>query len=206
MAKLDVYNLSREKVGTVDLDENVFGVEVREHLYYEVVRMQMATKRQGSANTKTRAEVSYSTAKMFKQKGTGRARRGSRKAATLRGGGTVFGPRPRSYAYKVPKSMRRAALCSALSGRLKESQLIIVDDFELAEIRTKGLLEVLKRFDLTNALLVDDKGNEKLRKSARNLDKFKFVSTEGINVYDVLKYDALIVSKSSVEQIQGALQ
>ena len=206
MAQLDVYNLSREKVGTIDLDDTVFGVEVREHLYYEVVRMQQATKRQGSACTKTRAEVAYSTAKLFKQKGTGRARRGSRKAATLRGGGTVFGPRPRDYSYRVPKSMRKAALRSALSGRMMESKVVVVEDFELAEIKTKGLLAVLNRFELNNALIVDDRANENLKKSAKNLKKFKFLATEGLNVYDLLKFDVLVVTKSSVAQIEGALK
>jgi large subunit ribosomal protein L4 len=206
MAQLDVYNLSREKVGTIDLDDTVFGVEVREHLYYEVVRMQQATKRQGSACTKTRAEVAYSTAKLFKQKGTGRARRGSRKAATLRGGGTVFGPRPRDYSYRVPRSMRKAALRSALSGRMMESKVVVVEDFELAEIKTKGLLAVLNRFELNNALIVDDRANENLKKSAKNLKKFKFLATEGLNVYDLLKFDVLVVTKSSVAQIEGALK
>jgi large subunit ribosomal protein L4 len=206
MAQLDIYNLSREKVGTIDLDDTVFGVEVREHLYYEVVRMQQATKRQGSACTKTRAEVAYSTAKLFKQKGTGRARRGSRKAATLRGGGTVFGPRPRDYSYRVPRSMRKAALRSALSGRMMESKVVVVEDFELAEIKTKGLLAVLNRFELNNALIVDDRANENLKKSAKNLKKFKFLATEGLNVYDLLKFDVLVVTKSSVAQIEGALK
>jgi large subunit ribosomal protein L4 len=206
MAQLDVYNLSREKVGTIDVDDSVFGVEVREHLYYEVVRMQQASKRQGSACTKTRAEVAYSTAKLFKQKGTGRARRGSRKAATLRGGGTVFGPRPRDYSYRVPRSMRKAALRSALSGRMQESKVVVVEDFELAEIKTKGLLAVLNRFELSNALIVDDRTNENLKKSAKNLKKFKFLSTEGLNVYDLLKFDVLVVTKSSVAQIEGALK
>ena len=206
MAQLDVYNLSREKVGTINVDDSVFGVEVREHLYYEVVRMQQASKRQGSACTKTRAEVAYSTAKLFKQKGTGRARRGSRKAATLRGGGTVFGPRPRDYSYRVPRSMRKAALRSALSGRMQESRVVVVEDFELAEIKTKGLLAVLNRFELSNALIVDDRSNENLKKSAKNLKKFKFLATEGLNVYDLLKFDVLVVTKSSVAQIEGALK
>jgi len=206
MAQLDVYNLSKEKVGTIDLDDQVFGVEVREHLYYEIVRMQQATKRQGSACTKTRAEVAYSTAKLFKQKGTGRARRGSRKAATLRGGGTVFGPRPRDYSYRVPRTMRKAALRSALSGRLQEAQIFVVEDFQLEEIKTKGLLAVLNRFELNNALLVDDSSNVNLKKSARNLKKFKFIATEGLNVYDLLKFDALVVTRSSVEKIEGALK
>jgi len=206
MAQLDVYNLSKEKVGTIDLDDQVFGVEVREHLYYEIVRMQQATKRQGSACTKTRAEVAYSTAKLFKQKGTGRARRGSRKAATLRGGGTVFGPRPRDYSYRVPRTMRKAALRSALSGRLQEAQIFVVEDFQLEEIKTKGLLAVLNRSELNNALLVDDSSNVNLKKSARNLKKFKFIATEGLNVYDLLKFDALVVTRSSVEKIEGALK
>jgi large subunit ribosomal protein L4 len=206
MAQLDIYNLKREKVGKVDLDDSVFSVEVREHLYYEVVRMQQANKRQGTACTKTRGELAYSTAKMFKQKGTGNARRGSRRAAGLRGGGTVFGPRPRDFGYRVPRTMRKAALRSALSGRIAEQRVFVLEDFELPEIKTKGLIEVLRRFELKNALIVDSNTNEVLKKSAKNLKNVKFLATDGLNVYDVLKYDTLIVTKTSVEAIEGALK
>jgi large subunit ribosomal protein L4 len=205
MAQIDVYNLDREKVEKIELNDGVFNVPVREHLYYEVVKSQMASKRAGTACTKERGEVAYVSKKMFKQKGTGNARRGSRRAAGLRGGGIAFGPRPRSYAYRVPRSMRRAALCSALSGRFQEDRVIVLDNFDLPEIRTKGLLKVLERFELTNALIVDVSDNEALKKSARNLQKFKFLATEGVNVYDVLRFDAIVMTKASVEAIQGAL-
>ena len=206
MATTDVYNLKREKVGEVDLDDAIFSVEVREHLFYEVVKSQQASKRAGTAKTKTRSEKAYSTAKMFKQKGTGRARRGSRRSPGLRGGGVVFGPQPRDYSYRVPRSMRRAALCSALSTRLAEKRLIIVEDFELPEIKTKALLEVLKRFELESALIVDGSDNIHLKKSARNLPKFKYLASGGVNVLDVLRYDHIILSRASVEAIEGALK
>jgi large subunit ribosomal protein L4 len=143
---------------------------------------------------------------MFKQKGTGNARRGSRRAAGLRGGGTVFGPRPRDFGYRVPRTMRKAALRSALSGRIAEQRVFVLEDFELPEIKTKGLIEVLRRFELKNALIVDSNTNEVLKKSAKNLKNVKFLATDGLNVYDVLKYDTLIVTKTSVEAIEGALK
>jgi large subunit ribosomal protein L4 len=206
VATIDVYNLKREKVGQLALDDTVFGVEVREHLYYEVAKAAQARSRAGTASTKTRGEIAYSTAKMFKQKGTGNARRGSRRAPGLRGGGIVFGPRPRDYGYRVPRKMRRAALCSALSGRIAEQRFIVVEDFELTEAKTKGLIEILKRFEVENALIVDASENKTLKLSARNLQKFKYLATSGVNVMDVLRYDNIIMTKSSVEEIEGALK
>jgi large subunit ribosomal protein L4 len=206
MAKISVYNLKNEKVRDIELDDSVFGVPVREHLYYEVVKMRQANKRSGNAHTKTRGEVAFSTAKLFRQKGTGNARRGSKRAPILKGGGTTFGPRKRSYAYRVPRSMRLAALKSALSGRLQEKRFFVVDNFELSEIKTKGVLEVFKRFEVDNALVIDGAGNENLKKSTRNLPSFKFLATEGINVYDILHYDNFVVTEESVRAIEGALK
>lgn len=206
MPQVAVYNLNRDKVGSVDLDPEIFGVEVREHLYYEVVRMQLANRRAGTAATKGRADVAYSTAKLYKQKGTGRARKGSRKSPTLRGGGTIHGPQPRSYTYRVPRSMRRAAIRSALSGRVAEQRLVVIDDFALPGIKTRALEKILGRFQLDNGLLVDVQDNGALRLSARNLTKFKFLAPEGLNVYDVLRFDNLVMSRAAVDLVQGALK
>jgi large subunit ribosomal protein L4 len=205
MPSIDVYNLNRDKVGQIDLDDLVFGAEVKEYLFWEVVRNQLANRRCGTAKVKERGEVRGSTRKMFRQKGTGRARQGNRTVNTHRGGGVVFGPRPRDFGYKVPKKVRRAALRSALSRRLQEQRLIVLEDFSLAEIKTKKLTEVLKRFELDSALLVDER-NENLNKSARNLKSFKFLPVEGLNVYDVLRYDNLILTAPSVKVIEGALR
>jgi large subunit ribosomal protein L4 len=206
MPRIDVYDLQRSKVGEIDLDDSVFGVEVREHLYYEVVKMQLANRRAGTACTKGRAEVAFSTRKLFRQKGTGRARRGSRKSPVLRGGGVVFGPKPRDYSYRVPRTMRKAALRSALSGRLGENRLFVVEDFSLPEVKTRSLVRILERFGLKSAVLVDFKDNDRLRLSARNLPKFRFLAADGVNVYDILRHENIIVSKGAVRAIEGALK
>lgn len=205
MPVIEVYNLKREKVGELGLDDGVFAAEVKEYLFWEVVRSQMASRRRGTAKTKGRSEVAGSTKKLYRQKGTGRARQGSQNSPLHPGGGVVFGPRPRSYAYQVPKKVRRAAMRSALTKRLQEQRLFVLDAFQLEEIKTKGLVEVLRRFDLQSALIVDER-NEKLDKSARNLPKFKYLPVEGLNVYDVLKYDNLILTAPSVKVIEGTLR
>ncbi|GMV39255.1 MAG: 50S ribosomal protein L4 [Myxococcales bacterium] len=206
MPQIDVYNLARQKVGEMVLDDAVFAAPVKEHLYWEVVRMQLANRRSGTANTKTRSEVKFSTRKLFKQKGTGRARRGSRRAPTLKGGGTILGPKPRDFSYTVPKKVRKAALRSALTGRLVERRLVVVDRFELPEIKTKALVKVLSGFDLTKTLVVDGGTNRNLKLSARNLRDVKFLAPEGLNVYDVLRFDAIVLSQDSIRAIEGALK
>ena len=206
MPQIDVYNLARQKVGEMVLDDAVFAAPVKEHLYWEVVRMQLANRRSGTANTKTRAEVKFSSRKLFKQKGTGRARRGSRKSPTLKGGGTILGPRPRDFSYTVPKKVKKAALRSALTGRLAESRLLVLDRLELPEIKTKALAGVLKGFDLSKTLVVDAGTNRNLKLSARNMKDVKFLAPEGLNVYDVLRFDAIVLSQESVRAIEGALK
>ncbi len=205
MPVIEVYNLNHEKVGELTLDDAVFGAEVKEHLFWEVVRSQLASRRKGCASTKERSAVSGSTAKLFRQKGTGRARKGMRKSPLHPGGGVVFGPHPRDFAYKPPKKVRKAALRSALSRRLAESRLIVLEDLNLEEIKTKKLAEILARFDLTSALIVDER-NEKLKKSARNLSKFQYLPVEGLNVYDVLKHDNLVLTTPSVKVLEGTLR
>jgi large subunit ribosomal protein L4 len=205
MPSIDVYNLNRDKVGTIDLDDLVFAGEVKEHLFWEVVRSQLASRRSGTAKAKERNEVRGSTRKLFRQKGTGRARKGMRTVPGHRGGGVVFGPRPRDFSYRPPRKVRRAALRSALAKRLSEQRIIVVENFELPEIKTKRLTEVLKRFELGSALIVDGR-NENLNKSARNLPTIKFLPVEGLNVYDVLRYDNLVLTAPSVKVIEGALR
>ena len=206
MPQIDVYNLSHQKVGEMVLDDAVFAAPVKEHLYYEVVRMQLANRRAGTACTKTRAEVKFSTRKLFKQKGTGRARRGSRRSPTLKGGGVALGPKPRDFSYTIPKKVKKAALRSALTGRLQENRLTVVDNWDLPEIKTKALTKVLSSFDLGKTLVVDGAQNRNLKLSARNLRDVKYLANEGLNVYDVLRFDNIVLSQASVRAIEGALR
>jgi large subunit ribosomal protein L4 len=206
MPQIDVYNLSHQKVGEMVLDDAVFDAPIKEHLYWDVVRSQLAARRAGTACTKTRSEVSYSTRKLFKQKGTGRSRAGSRRAPSMRGGGIVLGPKPREFNYAINRKVRKAALRSALTGRLQEKQLFVVDKMELAEIKTKALVGTLRGFNLSKALLVDSGANRNLKLSARNLKDVKFLAPEGLNVYDVLRFDTIVLSQDSVRAIEGALR
>ena len=204
MPVVDVYNLDREKVGTVELAEAVFDVPVREHLFHEVVRAQLAARRRGTAKTKGRSEIRGTTAKVWRQKGTGRARQGTKKAPHWVGGGTVFGPAPRSFSKKVNKNTRRAALKAALSRRQQEGRLLVLDAFDLDAPKTRAVAAVLKRFELDRALLVDT-DNEALSRSARNLPKSKYLPVAGMNVYDILLHDTVLVTRRAVEAIEGRL-
>jgi large subunit ribosomal protein L4 len=207
MAKVKVYNLKRENVGDIDLSDEVFGVEVNEALIYDVLKAQLASRRSGSASTKTRSDVSGSTRKLIRQKGTGGARHGSIRAMLYVGGGKAHGPKPRSYAYEPPRKMRQGAIRSALSLKLKEGALTIVDKFELGEIKTKALAGVLKTLQIdTGSLIVDAVGNEKLRLSVRNLEKTSFLPPEGVNLYDVLRHPHLVLTKDAVAALQTRLQ
>jgi len=204
MAKVDVYNLKHEKVDSLDLNESVFGAEIKEHLFHEVVRAQLASRRAGTHKTKDRSERSGTNAKPFRQKGTGNARRGDVKSPLLRGGGVVFGPGPRDYGYRPPRKVRQAAVRSALSKRLGEQRLWVVEDFSLEEVKTKALASICSSFGWDSVLLVDER-NEKLNLSARNLPKVQYLSREGLNTYDILRYEHIVLSKNAVEQITGAL-
>lgn len=204
MATVDVYNLAKEKVGELELDDSVFATEVKEHLFYEVVRSQLATKRAGTHSTRTRAEVNGTNARPWKQKGTGRARHGDRKANIFVGGGIAFGPKPRDYSYNPPKKVRKAAVRSALSRRFEESRLYVVEDFELQQIKTKDVVRVCKAFGFDSALLVDER-NEKLKRSAKNLPKVQYLCREGLNCHDILRYENVVISRAAVEKITGAL-
>ena len=204
MAVVDVVDTSRNKVAQIDISDNIFDAPVREHLFYAVVRMQLAARRSGTAATKTRSEVSGGGKKPWKQKGTGRARSGSSRSPLWRGGGTMFGPIPRSYEYAVPKKVRKLALCSALSMKRKENKMLIVDKLELQEIKTAAFVNLLKQLGFSNALIIAQE-NSTLEKSARNVPQVKVLRPEGLNVYDVLRYENLIITQPCVEKIQGRL-
>jgi len=207
MAKVKVLNLGGESVGEIDLADEVFGADVNEPLLYEVLKAQLASKRSGSANTKTRSEVAGSSKKIYKQKGTGRGRHGSIRAPNFVGGGQQHGPKPRSYAYRPPAKMRAGALRSALSLKLKEGRLTIVDIFTLDEVKTKSLANVLAVLKVAKgSLIVDQKDNEKLRLSARNLDTHQFLPPEGVNLYDLLRHEHLVLTKHAVLALVERIQ
>ena len=205
MVTLDVYNLQREKVGAIELSEEVFNVTIKKHVLHQVVVSQLAAKRAGSASTKTRSEVKASGRKLWRQKGTGRARVGTAASPTRRGGGVAFGPSPRQYSVKVPKKVRRAALRMALTDKVQNEKLIVIDNFTLQEIKTKAFVEVMERFDASTALIVTDDLDVKLDKSSRNVPWVKVMKREGINVYDLLKYDNLFVEQPALKKIEEVL-
>ena len=203
MATLDVFNLKREKVGSLDLSDEVFGTEVREHLFYEVVKAQLASRRQGTSAAKERSAVSGSTKKLYKQKGTGRARHGSIRAPIYVGGGIAHPPRPRDWSYRPPRQVRVGALRSALSKFVKEGRLLVVDRFELPEIKTKGVLQALSALKTDKkALVVDVASNDKLRLSIRNCGDHQFLPPEGVNVSDLLRHDTLVLSKDAAKALE----
>ncbi len=204
MPKVTVYNADREEVGNVDLDEAVFGAEVKEHLLYAAVRYQRAKARAGTHKAKERAEVRGGGKKPFRQKGTGRARAGTTRSPLWRGGGTVFGPRVRSHAIKLNKRVRKAALRSALSRRVAEQSVVVLDSLGLPEIKTKSVVEFMARFDLTDMLLVAPR-NETLERSTRNIPSVTLIPPEGVNVYDVLRRRNLVLTQGAVDAITQRL-
>jgi large subunit ribosomal protein L4 len=201
--QIDIVNIEGKKVGSADLADAVFGAKVKDHLLWEVVKAQQAAKRAGTHDTKTRAEVRGGGKKPYKQKGTGNARQGSSRAPNHVGGGKVFGPHPRSYAYTVPKKVKRAALASALSLRAQEKKLVVVDTFAFDAPKTKRMAGILKALGVESAVIVDGKTNANLAKSVRNLVKTKFLAPEGLNVYDILNHPGLIIAAGAVKQIEG---
>ncbi len=205
MAVVDVQNIAGEKVSQVDIDDGIFNIDVKKSVLHEVVTMQLASRRSGTASVKHRSDVRGSGRKLFRQKGTGRARRGNIKSPLLRGGGSVFGPDIRSYSYKVPKKVRRLALKMALSSKFKNSELVVIDKFELEEIKTKKVFEVIKGLKIEKPLIVTADKNEKLELSIRNLPGVKIIKSEGLNVYDVLNCRNLVLLESSIKAIEGRL-
>ena len=203
--KCNVVSTEKQKVGEIDLDDSVFAAEIRHHLFWEVVKMQLANRRRGTHSTKTTGEVRGSGARPYRQKGTGRARHGTRYAMNMRGGGVVFGPRPRDYSYRLPKKVMRAALRSAISLRMKEGNLVVVKGWEPERPKTKDAVAVLKTLNVHKALVVDVVDNRNLALSVRNLPTVKFLPAEGLNVYDILKHDHLILSDAVIEQLTERL-
>jgi large subunit ribosomal protein L4 len=205
MALQDVHNMDGVKVSEIDLVDEIFNVPVKQHVLHEVVTMQLANRRSGTAATKGRSEVRGSGQKPHRQKGTGRARAGSLRSPLWRGGGVVFGPRPRSYAYKVPKKVRRQALKMALTSKLQEKGLIVVDKLDLETVKTKRFVEVMGALKTREALIVTDRELENLELSSRNVPHVKVVRWEGLNVYDILRFKHLILLEPSVKQLEGRL-
>jgi len=205
MAVVDVINSKAEKVSQTDLVDTIFNIPVKGSILHEVVTMQLAKRRSGSAAVKHRSDVKGSGRKLFRQKGTGRARRGDIKSPLLRGGGSTFGPDPRSYAYKVPKKVRRLALKMALSSKLQAEKLVVLDEFEIDEIKTREFVKVMGALDMKNVLIITDNKNENLELSARNVPQTKVLRVEGLNVYDILKYKNVVLLESSIKSIEGRL-
>lgn len=205
MAVVDVINVTGEKVSQAELSDDIFNVTVKNCILHEVVKMQLANKRSGTACVKNRSDVKGSTRKLFRQKGTGNARPGSIRSPLRRGGGVIFGPHPKSWAFTVPKKVRRLALKMALSSKLQSEALVVIDQFELNEVKTKRVNDILNTLNAGKALIVSDVENANLELSARNLPKVKVLRTEGLNVYDILKYDKLILLEASIKGIEGRL-
>ncbi len=205
MSVVDVLNCKGEKVSQRELPDVLFSVPIKRSVLHEVVTMQLSCRRSGSASVKHRSDIRGSGRKLFRQKGTGRARRGNIKSPLLRGGGVVFGPDNRSYSYKVPKKKRKLALKMALSSKLENQKIIVLDRFELEKVKTKAFIKVINTLDVNNALIVTEKKNENLELSSRNVPDIKVMRTEGINVYDILKYKYLVLLESSVNEIEGRL-
>jgi len=203
--KTEVKNLEGKKVGDIDLADSVFGVEVNEHLLWEVVKGQTAARRAGTHSTLRRDEVRGGGKKPYKQKGTGNARQGSSRAPHFVGGGSVFGPKPRDYEYSIPKKVRAAGLRSALSLRAKESKLVVLDEFLLREPKTKRVASALAALGAKSALIVDGKDNRPLALSVRNLPNAKFLAPEGVNVYDVLDHETLVVTMATAKALESRL-
>ncbi len=205
MAQADLFDIKGEKVGEVEIKDEVFNCEVKTYLMHDVVTMQLANRRRGTASTKTRKEVSGGGKKPFRQKGTGRARQGSSRSPLQPGGGTVFGPHPRDYSYSVPKKVRRSALRSALTVRYTGLAMKVLDKLELEAISTKNFNGIVKTFSLTKPLFVIDKKNEVLEKSARNLPFVKVLRVEGLNVYDIIKHEQLVLTLDALRRIEEVL-
>ncbi len=202
---VDVVNLKNEKVGQVELPDLIYNVEMRPHLVHEVVTAQLHSRRAGTASTKTRAEVAYSNRKPYRQKGTGRARAGTRRSPVWRHGGIIFGPKPRDFSWRPPAQIRRSALKIVLTSKLQEQQLVVLDSFELAEAKTKAFSQALKGLGLKKAIVVTPGSNDTLERSSRNIPDMKVLRVDGLNCYDLLKHSHLVILKDSLPGIEARL-
>lgn len=205
MSTVNVKNTKNEDVGQVELNDAVFNLEVKEYLLHDVVRMQRAARRAGTASTKTRVEVKGGGAKPWRQKGTGRARSGSRTSPVWRGGGVSFGPKPRDYSFKLNKKVKKQAVAMAMSARLQEENLIVLDDFAMEQVKTKDFVGIMKALDVENGLIVIDESAENLKLSSRNVQGFKVLPSEGVNVYDILLHKKLVLVKPVIETLEKRL-
>jgi large subunit ribosomal protein L4 len=205
MAVIEVHNTDGKPVAQVDLPDAIFNVPVKSHVLHDVVTMQLANRRSAHPAVKHRGDVAGSTRKLYKQKGTGRARRGDIKSPLMRGGGVIFGPDGRNYAYRLPKKVRRLALRMALSSKLQEKALVVIDQFDLAEIKAKTVVGALNALKLKSALIVTPETDDRLERSSRNVPAVKVLRCEGLNVYDVLKYDTLVLLQPAIQAIAGRL-
>jgi large subunit ribosomal protein L4 len=208
MATIAVYDLDRKKVSDIELNDDIFNVEVKEYLIHEAVKIQLANRRAGTVSTKNRSEVSGGGKKPFRQKGTGNARQGCSRAPQYPGGGVAFGPQPKTYNLSMNKKARKAALRSVLSLAYKDNRLTVMDSYKLGEISTKKFAGVLNKFELTRALLIidGDVDNHQIELSARNIKNVKVLHADGINIFDVMKYKNVILSREAVSKVEGALQ
>lgn len=206
MAKLDVFDIKKAKVGEIELDDAVFNGDVREYLIHEAVKIQLANRRQGTVGVKNRAAVSGSGKKPFKQKGTGQARQGCSRAPQYPGGGVAFGPQAKTYNLSMNKKARKAALRSALSMLYKKDAITVLNSFELPAVKTKGFVEVLNAFNLDKTLVVTDNANPTLELSARNVKHVKVLGPEGLNIFDIMKYQSVIFTEAAVRRVEGVLQ
>lgn len=204
MPTLDVMSIENKKTGSITLSDDVFGAKVNHALVHQVIKAQLADRRQGTAKTKTKSEVRGGGRKPFRQKGTGNARQGSSRSPLMPGGGQNFGPKPRSYEQATPKEMVRGALRSALSDRVSAKRVIIVDEFKLSDIKTKAFVAMKQKFNVDKVLIVDT-ANKNLELSGRNVPKVRILRTEGINVYDVVRHEWIMMSKKAAEAIQAKL-
>ncbi len=202
--KLKVYNTQGAETGEVEVSDEIFGAEVKTHLFWEVVRWQQAKKRAGTHSAQTRAEVSYTKAKVYRQKGTGNARHGSRKAPIYVGGGNAHGPKPRDYGYTLNRKVRAGALRSAFSQKVQEGKLIVVDDFAMDEIKTRKAVAALGNLKANKALVIDV-DNDTLYRSVRNLPKDDYLPVAGLNVIDLLKHETVVLTRAALEAVQGRL-
>lgn len=205
MVTVDIINIEGNKVAQAELPEAIFDVQVRKPVLHQVVTAQLAKRRAGTTNVKNRHDVAGSTRKLFKQKGTGRARRGDIKSPLMRGGGVVFGPHPRSYEQKVSKKIRKLALKMALTCKLKDGELLILDQFEMAQAKTKDFVSAVLTLQAPNALIITADANPNLELSSRNVPGVKVMRIEGLNVYDILKYEKLVLLQSAIKGIEGRL-
>jgi len=205
MAVTKVFNTDNKKVGEVELNDALFGLEVKKHILHDVVKMQLANRRAGTASTKTRTEVRGGGAKPYRQKGTGRARAGTNNSPLWRGGGVTFGPKPRDYSYKLPKKVRRLGVRMALSARFSEDNMVVLDGFDLADIKTKQFVEIMKKLNIENGLIVIPGKNENLEKSSRNVQGYKVIQADGLNVYDILLHRRLVLLQPCLGQLEERL-